>query len=429
MTALLFCFALWLGYLAVEAFRLHRWRDSIPVRIAVTGTRGKSSVVRMLAAALRQDGWRVVAKTTGAEAMLILPNGSERPVRRRGHPSILEQIGVVGLGARLRADALVVEIMSVHAENHGVEGRRILRPHMVLVTNFRVDHVDAQGRTSAEVGEVLALGIPPAARVLLPEAEWEESLPNLVGEEGGTVEKVACLEGGEEEGSLAWEPNVDLVLAAARALGVEEAVARKGIREARLDVGALGSWRVPAPGGGGSWQVVNAFAANDPESTFLAYDRFFGNEGEGIGTSEKPMGLLALRGDRGDRSLLWAEVLAGGGLTRFSRLYVHGLHAAAVRRRLRGPGMPEVHLLPISDPREVMRRVTDGGSGGRRLKEGLGGALFGFGNLGGLGEKMVRHWMESGEPLPPGRAGEPPVRVGAPSAANQRPGPGGSLGH
>jgi poly-gamma-glutamate synthase PgsB/CapB len=417
-----------LGYLAVEALRLHRWRDFVPVRIAVTGTRGKSSVVRKLAAALRKDGWRVVAKTTGAEAMLILPDGSERPVRRRGHPSILEQIGVVGLGARLRADALVVEIMSVHAENHRVEGRRILRPHMVLGTNFRVDHVEAQGRTRDQVGEVLALGIPPGARVLVPEAEWAESLANLVGEEGGTVERVASLAGGDGEAGLGWKTNVDLVLAAARALGVEEAVARRGIREARLDVGALGRWRYPAPSGGESWEVVSAFAANDPESTFLAYDRFFGREGEGVVKSGKPVGLLSLRGDRGDRSLLWAEVLAGGRLSRFSRLFVHGLHATAVRRKLRGPGMPEVDLLPISDPREVMRRVMDGNSEGRPRREAVGGALFGFGNLGGLGEKMVRHWMESGEPLPSGRAGETPGWVGAPSA-DQRPGPGGSLGH
>jgi hypothetical protein len=162
---------------------------------------------------------------------------------------------------------------------------------------------------------------------------------------------------------------------------------------------------------------VNAFSANDPESTLLAYDRVFGREGEeGTGLSEKPVGLLALRGDRGDRSLLWAEALAGGALDRFGRLYVHGLHAAAVRRKLRRTGGPEVEVLPVSNPEEIMRRVIEGGSGGQEIGVGLEGALFGFGNLGGLGEGMVRHWMEDGEVLPSGRVGDRVARIHDPSA-------------
>ncbi|MGW8265416.1 MAG: Mur ligase family protein [Longimicrobiales bacterium] len=429
MTTLLFCFTLWLGFLAVEAYRLRRWSDAIPVRIAVTGTRGKSSVVRMLAAALREDGWRVVAKTTGAEAALILPDGSERPVRRRGRPSILEQVGVVGLAARLRADALVAEVMSVHAENHRVEGRRILRPHLVLATNFRVDHVEAQGRTGAEVAEVLALGVPAGGRALVPEGAWEEAFAARVRAEGGSLGKVAAGTSGMGPDRLDWSPNLDLVLAAARELGVEESVSMKGVRDARMDIGQARAWRYPARGGGEAWRVVNCFAANDPESTLLAYDRVFGAEGgEGDGPSGKPVGLLSLRGDRGDRSLLWANVLAQGALSRFSRPYVHGFHATAVRRRLRRPGGPDVAVLPVSSPEEVMERIATGGNGEAGEGGNRGGALFGFGNLGGLGEAMVRHWMEAGEPLPGGRTGVRRSRPGDPSTGRGT-GKGGPLGH
>jgi len=429
VTTLLFCFALWIGFLAVEAYRLRRWSNAIPVRIAVTGTRGKSSVVRMLAAALREDGWMVVAKATGAEAALVLPDGSERPVRRRGRPSILEQIGVVGLAARLRADVLVAEVMSVHAENHRVEGRRILRPHLVLVTNFRVDHVEAQGGTEADVAEVLALDVPAGARVLVPEGAWQEAFAARVRADGGSLRRVAA---GETRGGadrLDWGPNLDLVLAAARELGVEASAVRRGVHDARFDIGHIGSWRVSAPGGEGAWRVINCFAANDPVSTLLAYDMVFGREGgEGTGSSGKPVGLLSLRGDRGDRSLLWAEVLASGALSRFRRLYVHGLHAAAVRRKVRRSAGPTVTVLPVSDPGEVMRRVLAGGDGEGGAGEDGGGVLFGFGNLEGLGEAMVRHWMETGEPLPGGRIGARPAGPGDPSMdhGTRR---GGSLGH
>ena len=55
-------------FLTFERLLLEQRLRKIPLRISVTGTRGKSAVVRMLASVLREDGRRVVAKTTGAQA-------------------------------------------------------------------------------------------------------------------------------------------------------------------------------------------------------------------------------------------------------------------------------------------------------------------------------------------------------------------------
>ena len=46
--------------------------------IHVAGTRGKSTTVRLIAAGLRAGGHRVVAKVTGTQPRIILPDGSER---------------------------------------------------------------------------------------------------------------------------------------------------------------------------------------------------------------------------------------------------------------------------------------------------------------------------------------------------------------
>ena len=54
------------AYLVLERIRLDRYRSAIPLTIAVTGTRGKTSVTRMLASVLRESGRRVLAKTTGS---------------------------------------------------------------------------------------------------------------------------------------------------------------------------------------------------------------------------------------------------------------------------------------------------------------------------------------------------------------------------
>ena len=105
------------------------------------------------------------------------------------------------------------------------------------------------------------------------------------------------------------------------------------------------------------------------------------------------IGLLNLRADRGDRTVQWAESLAGGAIRRFSRLYVSGLHAPALARRLRRSGnrVPIDVLHPIRPP-DVMKTILAEAQG----KEPV---VFGFGNIGGLGEAMVAHWNADGLPL------------------------------
>ena len=87
------------GLGALEYARLCRQRDAIPIRIHVNGTRGKSSVVRLIAAALRAHGLRVYAKTTGALPRLIAPDGAEFPVYRPGLTNVRRIIGVSTYGS------------------------------------------------------------------------------------------------------------------------------------------------------------------------------------------------------------------------------------------------------------------------------------------------------------------------------------------
>jgi hypothetical protein len=110
-------------------------------------------------------------------------------------------------------------------------------------------------------------------------------------------------------------------------------------------------------------------------------------------SADTSTGLLSLRSDRGDRTLQWAHALADGGLERFHRLFVTGRHARALRHRLRKePGAKKLEILPSGRPRAVMERILESpGANGDRL-------LFGFGNMAGLGEALVRHWEEVGEP-------------------------------
>ena len=86
---MLLVFFLAVAYLAygILEYRLHlRNVRAIPIRVHVNGTRGKSSVTRLIAAGLRAGGVRAVAKTTGSAARYIRADGSEEPVVRAGPP-------------------------------------------------------------------------------------------------------------------------------------------------------------------------------------------------------------------------------------------------------------------------------------------------------------------------------------------------------
>lgn len=397
MAPLLVCLTLalgWLTYLVIEAVQLSRHQLTVPLRIAVTGTRGKTTVARRLVSVLREDGRRVLGKTTGSEAMYLLPDGGVEEIRRLGPPSIIEQKRLLSRAAKLNAQAIVAEVMSLHPENHRVEVQQILRPHLVLVTNFRVDHSEAQGSTREEVAQVMALDVPPGAKALVPEGEWSPEFQEAVESAGGEVVRVSPgpgqLPGGAPPAEAMGEfgPNADLVWHAARSLGIKDEVISMGISKAKGDVGALRGWRYSHEGSQDSWLLVNAFAANDPESTFQILRRL---KTMVQTPAEEMVGILNLRADRGDRTLQWAEALKAGGEMRFRKLFLVGLHASAVRHRLKGqPGVGGIEILRPAGPEGMMDQIFSGTEGG-------GGLLLGMGNIGGVGRALVEHWEKVGE--------------------------------
>ena len=379
-----------------ERIRLDRRRKAIPMLIAVTGTRGKSSVTRMLAAVLRESGRRVLAKTTGSEAAFILPDGSEREIRRRGLPSIIEQKRVIRLAAQLGVDAAVVEVMSIHPENHLIEARQLLKPDLVLVTNFRVDHTAAVGETREAVASALALDVPRGARAFVPQSECLPEFRSAVEERGGEVIEVpkgtrsAQLDDDSGAAAVRFGENLDLVWAAAQALDIDDRTIREGVRRSRGDIGSLRIWRYRHDESQQVCYLVNAFAVNDPESTALVHDGVMA--GLGVGP-ERCVGLLNLRADRGDRTWQWVSVLREGFLERFGQLYVMGLHARAVERRLRRvKHLSPIEVIETGGPAETTHKVLLG------IRE-VGGVVFGFGNIAGPGEALIAHWSAAGDPV------------------------------
>src|SRR5436190_14543319 len=97
----------------LEAIAHRRNLRRVAIRIHVNGTRGKSSVTRLIAAGLREAGILTCAKTTGTLPRMIMPNGLEYPVFRPSHANVIEQIRIVRAAATFPAQALVIECMAL----------------------------------------------------------------------------------------------------------------------------------------------------------------------------------------------------------------------------------------------------------------------------------------------------------------------------
>jgi poly-gamma-glutamate synthase PgsB/CapB len=366
----------------------------VPGRIAVTGTRGKSSVTRLVAAGLRASGARVLAKTTGSKPVLILPDGSEREIPRTGLASVREQVRLVELAARTGATVLVSEMMSIGAECLAVESRRILRPGTLALTNVRLDHLDDMGRRKEDVAMTLASAFPERAEIFLPAEELTPVFGEAAARTHAKLHPVAreAADGGSVAGPGhpfgEFEANLRLARAVLGSLGIDRTTAARGIAGAAADAGRLRAWRgvfgdPPRPA-----VCVSAFAANEPESSAAALAEIAARLPRG---GRPLVGILSLREDRGDRTLQWVRAAGDGFFRDFSAVLLVGPPARAALRLVRRRADRGAAVFAAAAglaPDDLMDKVFTVAPG-----EPL---VIGLGNFVGPGERLVRYWDERG---------------------------------
>ena len=280
----------------VEKILHRRSLKAVPIRVMVNGTRGKTSVTRLIAAILREAGVRTWAKTTGSQAAWILPDGSERAYRKRRPVNIREQIPFIRHARRDGAQAVVIECMALHPENQRMMAEEFVRPTLVVVTNARVDHVQEIGATEDETVETLALSVPAGARLVADDPRFEEYSAHRVSslDEPVDADYVAGFD------YPMFADNVRQALCAARLLGIDRETALRGMRKARPDAGMCGPFRV------GRCTVINAFAANDLDSTRALLRQSI----EGLSLDGQPLWVLFNnRSDREFRLLEFAPLV------------------------------------------------------------------------------------------------------------------------
>jgi poly-gamma-glutamate synthase PgsB/CapB len=372
-------------FLIAERVLLWYARKQFALVIHVNGTRGKSTVTRMIHAMLRQQGMEVFGKTTGSAARLLLPDGTEKPVLRFGPANIREQRNVMILSAftkkytseKLQGRALVFECNAVQEELQYIS-MKWLKPDITVITNVREDHVQELG-SAEQAARIFAAAVPQNAALVTSEGGFMNVWQAAAKQKNLQLRYVDPLEAGD----CMFPENTACVLGIADWLNIARPDAVALIAGHKPDAGAFAfyAWKE------GSRPVffADARAANDIESTnrlsaaaLQISKPYTGN------ANVKRILLLVNREDRPDRTELFLRYLIMQHKKLCFDSYLCLGHAPlSFRNTMKRKGIPHKFFQNIKDLEYALAQAPENTV-----------YIFGVGNFGGKG-KLVTQWLEA----------------------------------
>ena len=367
-------------------YRIHVGHlNSIPIRIHVNGTRGKSSVTRLIAGALREHSLKTFAKTTGTLPRMIMDDGREYPIYRPAGANVIEQLRIVSLAAHNGADALVIECMAVQPGLQSLTELKFVRATHGVITNARADHLDVMGPTERDVVAALLGTVPYKGQMFTAEGDYPHEFREACADRKSELHVVsqrdaASLTDTDMSGFeyVEHKENVALVLHVCGSLGVPRDVALRGMWKARRDPGAMSEYEIDFFGR--RILFVNGFAANDPESS----EQIWRMALESHGDLDRKVMVISARADRPDRSKQLGEAM------------IHWPEAD--RYVLMGTGVYVLFRSAVSSGMDSSRFVyAEGMTTGQIFEEivnisGQSAMVMGIGNIVGPGLELVNYF-------------------------------------
>lgn len=384
-TVLVVCGAVLLIAGIVEQRRHFANLEHIPTRVLVNGIRGKSSITRLCAGALRGGDLTTVAKTTGTAARFIHPDATEEPVYRKfGIANVVEQIGIVRRAAAYNPDALVIECMAVMPALQEINQSKLIRSTIGVLCNVREDHLAEMGPTLDDVARSLCRSMPEGGICVTAEQERFHILQEeadardckLIYADPETVSD-------EELRGFNWftfKENVAIALTVAELVGVDRDTALQGMYDAPPDPGVLSVERYLTHDNK-KLRFANVFAANDPESTLMNINQLLD-----LGAVHRPLNVVInCRPDRVERNGQMGEIIPE---LDPDQVFVIG-----------HPAKSAIDAIPAA----YRDRAVDLGGDRREAEEFMGkllgslgpdSSLVAIGNIHGQGEHLLEHLAE-----------------------------------
>lgn len=368
----------------------HRSRLArIPIRVHVNGTRGKSSVTRLIAAGLRAGGIRTCAKTTGTLPRMILPDGREFPVFRPAKANVIEQLRIVDAAAAFEAEALVIECMALVPRLQWLCESRFVQATHGVITNARADHLDVMGPTEDDVARALAGTVPLRATLYTCERRHLEAFRTAARDRNTKLvavgeRDIAQVSPADMAGFsyVEHEPNLAMALRVCEDLGVDRETALEGMWRATPDPGAMTTHEVDFFGR--KLYFVNGFAANDPEST----ERIWNMAIERFPHVERRIAIFNCRADRPDRSRQLAGASASWQPADHYVLIGSGAYIFARAAEKAGLNLLKFTFAEDRRVEEIFESIVE--------LAGRSALVMGMANIGGPGLDVVRYFANRG---------------------------------
>jgi len=371
--ALITLLVIWWSEKRAHDHRLAR----IKIRIQVNGIRGKSTVTRLLTGILQEAGFQTIGKTTGSAAKIILPNGSEVPIVRRGAPTVMELLNTVRRYTSDDTDAIVFETMALQPVHQTASQELLVKGNITVITNIREDHQDVMGETLEQIADTLSLTIPHNGYLITAEdrPHLRDHLQKNAQDRNSQMIYADPSEVTDRDlagfSYLPFRENVTIGLAIAELIGIPRVTAMHGMWNARPDIGVVSIQKTNWHGKEIVWAPL--FAVNDRESTIISI--------EAIKPYYRPdatrIGILNNRYDRADRAKRFAAIAAKD--IEMDYWITFGAYEQQVTERMVQLGLPRDRIVNLGfsvnpDLDEITRTVA-------QLVKGDQGLLVGMVNI------------------------------------------------
>ena len=325
---------------------------AIPIRIHVNGTRGKSSVTRLITAGLRAGGKRTVAKITGTLPRVILPDGREAAVIRLMGANIIEQKYIFRHAVSHKPDAIIIECMAVNPVFQWITERKFIRSTISVITNCRPDHLDLMGSTVQSVTMCLSNTIPVNGVCYTAENEHFGLLEKVAKSRNCTIHKIRPKDVTDEElvnfQYIEHKENVQLALAVCAEAGIPREIAIKGMQKANPDPGALKRYKIEDSGK--TILFYNVFAANDPQSTTGIIQMVTANLQVAQAAQNEGTEVIIILNNRADRLFRSHQLVDAIKTIEFSYLLLTGEITDKVESYALQLGIPKAKVFAMGEP-------------------------------------------------------------------------------
>ena len=361
--------------------RIHnRYLQKIPTRILVTGSRGKSSIVRLIFAGIA-DHKKTMAKTTGSNAVVSNEDGTEIPLLRNGTATVLEQIKIIRRAAKNNVDVLIIESMALRPELQKIESNKLIRPTIHVLSNIRPDHLDVMGSDDTKIAKSYLDSIYKKSQLISTQGTIDKlgdksifrNLPTTADLDQSEIQQIK-----EGLNYVEHDENIELAFSVCQQLGLQPEQIIAGLKKAKPDAGALTTKQIKIDGK--NIVFVNAFAANDPDSIVKIWREQSGSMENNV----RSITVINTRFDRQYRTAQLANLIGNEISTDFYivtgndiDLFLHHLDPAKIDGK--------VYTSYGSSIKKLLKKIKP------LLNEGT--IVFGIGNFAGVGSRLIK-WFE-----------------------------------